>query len=256
MSSTELAAILERDMQNKQGKGIGGESTRNEVYSALKLYTSHKKHPTAHLSLAPLIVFDVGANIGNYTKEVLKQHPNCVVYAFEPSISSGSKFIENYSAQANVKFEAFGFSSEVSVKTLYSDYPGSPISSLTRRNLIHFGNDLKYEERVRMETIDNYCEVHSVIPDLLKIDVEGHELDVLTGTLNVVDKISIIQFEFGGCNIDTRTFFQDFWYFFQQHNFRIYRVTKSKPILIPKYTELDEYFSTTNYIAVNNRFSA
>ena len=167
-----------------------------------------------------------------------------------------SKFIENYSTQVNVKFEAFGFSNEISNKTLYSDYLGSPISSLTKRNLKHFGNELKYEEKVRMETIDNYCEVHSVIPDLLKIDVEGHELDVLKGSLNVVDKISIIQFEFGGCNIDTRTFFQDFWYFFKQHNFRIYRVTKSEPVLIPKYTESDEYFSTTNYIAVNNRVSA
>ena len=136
---------------------------------------------------------------------------------------------------------------------MYSDYLGSPISSLTKRNLKHFGNELKYEEKVKMETIDNYCEVNRIIPNLLKIDVEGHELDVLMGSLNVVDKISIIQFEFGGCNIDTRTFFQDFWYFFKQHNFRIYRVTKNEPLLISKYTESDEYFSTTNYIAVNNR---
>ena len=255
-SNNELAAILEQDMSNLQGKGIGGETTRNEVYSALKFYSHYKRDLTTSLAPNPLIVFDVGANIGSYTKEVLKQHPNCVVYAFEPSISSGSKFIENYSTQVNVKFEAFGFSNEISNKTLYSDYLGSPISSLTKRNLKHFGSELKYEEKVRMETIDNYCEVHSVIPDLLKIDVEGHELDVLKGSLNVVDKISIIQFEFGGCNIDTRTFFQDFWYFFKQHNFRIYRVTKSEPVLIPKYTESDEYFSTTNYIAVNNRVSA
>jgi FkbM family methyltransferase len=243
-------------MSNVQGKGIGGETTSNEVYSALKFYSNHKKDLTTRLAPNPLIVFDVGANIGNYTKEVLKQHPNCVIYAFEPSISSGSKFIENYSAQANVKFNAFGFSKEITSKILYSDYLGSPISSLTKRNLKHFGNELKFEEKVRMETIDNYCEVYSVIPDLLKIDVEGHELDVLKGSLNVIDKISIIQFEFGGCNIDTRTFFQDFWYFFKQHDFRIYRVTKNKPQLISKYTESDEYFSTTNYIAVNNRVYA
>ena len=48
-----------------------------------------------------------------------------------------------------------------------------------------------------METIDNYCEVYSVIPDLLKIDVEGHELDVLKVSLNVIDKISIIKFNLG-----------------------------------------------------------
>jgi FkbM family methyltransferase len=252
-SNSELAAIIERDMSNSQGKGIGGESTHNEVYSALKFYAPDKKDPTAPLSLEPLIVFDVGANIGNYTKEVLKQHPNCVIFAFEPSISSGSKFIENHITKMNVTFEAFGFSNEITSKTLYSDYPGSPISSLTKRNLEHFGNEFKYEEKVKMETIDNYCAVNRIVPNLLKIDVEGHELDVLMGSLSVVDKISIIQFEFGGCNIDTRTFFQDFWYFFKQHDFRIYRVTKNKPLLISKYVESDEYFSTTNYIAVNNR---
>ena len=87
----------------------------------------------------------------------------------------------------------------------------------------------------------------------MKLDVEGHELDVLMGSLNVLEKIKIVQFEFGGTNIDTRTFFQDFWYLFRQHNFRIYRVTHNKPLLISKYSESDEYFSTTNYIAVNKR---
>jgi len=254
--NNELAAILEQDMSNMQGKGIGGESTRNEVYSALKFYAPHKKNVTATLALDPLIVFDVGANIGNYTKEVLKQHPSCVIYAFEPSISAGNKFIEDYTIEMNVNFEAFGFSNEITSKTLYSDYPGSPISSLTKRNLKHFGVELIHEEKVKMETIDNYCEVNRIIPNLLKIDVEGHELDVLMGSLSVIDKISIIQFEFGGCNIDTRTFFQDFWYFFKQHDFRIYRVTKNEPLLISKYVESDEYFSTTNYIAVNNRGTA
>jgi FkbM family methyltransferase len=253
-SNNELAGILEQDMSNIQGKGIGSESTRHEVYSALKfLPLPHKRDINAPLALDPLIVFDVGANIGNYTREVLNQHPNCVIFAFEPSISSGSKFMENHITEMNVNFGAFGFSNEISSKTLYSDYPGSPISSLTKRNLEHFGNELKYQEKVKLETIDNFCAVNRIIPNLLKIDVEGHELDVLMGSLSVIDKVAIVQFEFGGCNIDTRTFFQDFWYFFKQHNFRIYRVTKNEPRLISQYVESCEYFSTTNYIAVNNR---
>jgi len=185
----------------------------------------------------------------------LIQHPNCLVFAFEPSISAGSIFLEEHKLQSNVHFEAFGFYKEITSKILYSDSPGSPIASLTTRNLQPFGIEFRCEEKVKLDTIDNYCQVNRIIPDLLKIDAEGHEMDVLMGAMGTIKKISIVQFEFGGCNIDTRTFFQDFWYFFKQNDFRVYRVTKNEPQLIDNYSESDEYFSTTNYVAVNNRFS-
>ena len=89
----------------------------------------------------------------------------------------------------------------------------------------------------------------------MKIDVEGHELDVLKGFGDLIVKTKLVQFEFGGTNIDTRTFFQDFWYFFTKKNFRIYRISPKGKILINKYDEKHEYFLTTNYIAVNNRFN-
>lgn len=154
------------------------------------------------------------------------QHPNCLVFAFEPSISAGSIFLEEHKLQSNVHFEAFGFYKEITSKILYSDSPGSPIASLTTRNLQHFGIEFRCEEKVKLDTIDNYCQVNRIIPDLLKIDVEGHEMDVLMGAMGTIKKISIVQFEFGGCNIDTRTFFQNFWYFFKQNDFRVYRVKK------------------------------
>jgi hypothetical protein len=80
--------------------------------------------------------------------------------------------------------------------------------------------------------------------------VEGHEYDLLLGATEALKNIMIIQFEFGGSNIDTRTFFQDFWYFFQNLGFDVYRITPSKPLLVETYSECDESFRATNYIAV------
>lgn len=37
--------------------------------------------------------------------------------------------------------------------------------------------------------------------------------------------IDRVTFEFGGCNIDTRTYFQDYWYFFKTFGFRVFRIT-------------------------------
>ena len=86
--------------------------------------------------------------------------------------------------------------------------------------------------------------------DICKIDIEGHELDALVGFGEAIKHISVIQFEFGGCNIDTRTFFQDFWYFFQEKGFDLYRISPIGLIHIPRYRELDEFFFiTTNYLA-------
>lgn len=65
-----------------------------------------------------------------------------------------------------------------------------------------------------MITVDDYCrESHVEHIHLLKIDVEGHELDVLHGATEMFQRkaIDVVTFEFGGCNIDTHTFFQNFF---------------------------------------------
>jgi hypothetical protein len=48
---------------------------------------------------------------------------------------------------------------------------------------------------------------------MVKMDIEGHELTALKGFGAALDVARVLQFEFGGCNIDSRTYFQDFWYF-------------------------------------------
>ena len=88
----------------------------------------------------------------------------------------------------------------------------------------------------------------------MNLDVEGHELDVLEGFGKLILKTKLIQFEFGGCNIDTRTYFQDFWYFFLERNFIIYRITPRGFLRIRSYKEKYEFFQTTNYIALNKSF--
>lgn len=62
-------------------------------------------------------------------------------------------------------------------------------------------------------------------------------------------RIDAIQFEFGGCNIDSRTFFQDFFYLLKD-NYKIYRVLKDGLLEMPIYKETYEIFITINYLAI------
>jgi hypothetical protein len=116
--------------------------------------------------------------------------------------------------------------------------------------LEHFNISFDYSEQVNVTTLDAWTDTNKTNPDFIKMDVEGHEYEVLSGGMKVLESVKVIQFEFGGCNIDTRTYFQDFWYFFRKNGFSLYRVTPKGPLRVMKYSEEDEYFSTTNYIAV------
>ena len=88
------------------------------------------------------------------------------------------------------------------------------------------------------------------VPLILKLDVEGHELSALSGATETLKQIELVQFEFGGGNIDSHTYFQDFWYFFKNLDFDLYRLTPRGPVVVNEYTELLEVFRPTNYFAV------
>jgi hypothetical protein len=82
--------------------------------------------------------------------------------------------------------------------------------------------------------------------------VEGHELDVLAGGARALREgiVRRVLFEFGGCNIDTRTFLQDFYYLLTESGFNIFRVTPSGYLFpLDGYHETFERFRTSLYLA-------
>jgi FkbM family methyltransferase len=198
------------------------------------------------------VVFDVGANMGQFAHlvhTVLK--PPYRLYCFEPSREAFLQLKQNAS-HATLSNIALG--DVPGQRVLHSDRPGSGLASFTLRNLEHYGISFSCSETVEVDTLDRVCDAFGVSAiDLLKIDVEGHELDVLRGGSGLFNRhaIKAVQFEFGGCNIDTRTYFRDFFYFFKERGMMIHRITPSGHLLpIDRYREIDEQFRTTNFLAI------
>lgn len=241
---SKLLFFIERASAYLLGKGGGGRTVAKEFSSTVKLLQNKK----------PLLCIDIGGNQGVYTQEIVKQFPDCKVVVFEPSESNievlNNKFLDNQ----NIIIEQAAISNITGDATLYSNEDGSPLASLTKRRLDHFGIDFEKTENITTIRFEDYwkSKLGSKKIDFCKIDIEGHELDALVGFGNAIDNISVIQFEFGGCNIDTKTYFQDFWYFFDRHDFKIYRISPIGLIHIERYQELDEVFITTNYLAKRN----
>lgn len=236
--------LIERLSALAQGRGYGAGTVSQEVRLVLRL-----------MRTAPRLAVDIGGNIGDYSAALRKKNPKLEIHVFEPSATNVVKLRHRFADDVNITIVPVAVSDESGLGTLYSDRPGSSLSSLTKRKLDHFNIEFQRQEAIRVIRFEDYWgdalkERHL---DIVKIDVEGHEFATLSGFGRALTAVRVLQFEFGGCNIDSRTYFQDFWYFFKNHGFSLLRITPLGFAKIDRYRESDEFFSTTNYIAVNRR---
>lgn len=235
---------LERLSQSAQGKGW---------YSGIKNEIKAIQFLTEDLGIREIVALDVGANKGEWSYALKQELPASEIYAFEPSETAFglmSKFLANLEGVFLYKSAIGAMSGEA---TLYSDQPGSSLASLTKRRLDHLNKDFTISESIPVTTLDDWQAINThVRPNILKIDVEGHELDVLKGAIGLLKSVKAVQFEFGGTNIDSRTYFQDYWYFFQPLGFTIFRLTPNGLSPVSRYTEANETFYFTTYYAVRN----
>ncbi|OLP18787.1 hypothetical protein BST81_08590 [Leptolyngbya sp. 'hensonii'] len=232
--------------------GAGGDIQSSGELVALQVL----REKLQGASQGPIVLFDVGANTGDYARSLLQVFGDqpIRILAFEPSPASYALLIHSLQEEADrVELYPFGFSDCPAELTLFSEpKAGSTIASLYPSSLAqHWGLGTLQEEKIILQTLDDFCTTQKIdFIHFLKIDVEGHELNVLQGAKNLIEqnRIRFIQFEFGHCNIDSRTFFRDF-YRLLNDRYRIYRVMKNGLFLIEQYQEMYEIFSVVNYFA-------
>ena len=239
---TNILQLIELASSRLQGKGWGSNTIKKEFLFASSFFDK-----------APTLCIDIGGNKGLYTEEIYKRFPQCKIIVFEPSITNANLLHSKFSKNENIIVEQKAVSNFHGETSLYSDDDGSGLASLSKRRLDHFLIAFDNVEQVLAIKFEDYWkkQLGSASIDFVKLDIEGHELDALNGFGDALKFVKIIQFEFGGCNIDTRTYLRDFWYFFAKNNFELYRITPFGKIKIKKYRELDEFFSTTNFLARN-----
>lgn len=234
-------------LQSLMGIGIGSfveSSAEAAVFRLLK----EKFAP-------PYCVFDVGANRGKFTELLLTQIPvdQVAIHCFEPS-KAAFALLSTALQQGEVKLNNFGLGRTQEERQLFADKPASGMASLSKRDLTYRGIEFAYAETVLLSTVDAYCAEHGITRiHLLKLDIEGHELEALAGAAGMfaAGAIDMVLFEFGGASIDSRVFFRDYWEFFLPKGMQIYRITPSGYLFpIQTYREIDEQFRTTNFVAV------
>jgi FkbM family methyltransferase len=239
------------------GMNYGGGGLINESGETWVL--ANRVAPACQDIAAP-VIFDVGANVGDYSVALLQHVPSATIYAFEPSPAVYAKMIEHIAGNGRgnqIKPYAIGFSDSDRMVDFYSyTVEGEQVSLLSSIDLrlptqvVNVQTHAK--ETVRVRTIDGFCQEEGIDRiDFLKLDVEGHEMSVLRGAERMLNSgaISMVQFEFGPANIYSRTFFYDFWSTLSER-YDLFRIIPHGLAAIPYYGEHREVFLTTNYLAI------
>ena len=197
------------------------------------------------------VVFDVGANIGEWSMETARHFPNAAIHAFEIVPETFETLTASCGGIESVECHRFGLSNIDGVAVLNYAGANSLVSSLVGVERIHRSPFTQREVRVRRG--DTFCKAAAIDRiDILKIDVEGAENLVIEGFGNwlVEGRIGLVQFEYGRANILTRHLLADYWPFFEQ---RKYHIGKLMPdgVDFQGYSFNAEDFRGPNYVAVH-----
>jgi FkbM family methyltransferase len=231
---------IEAVAAKRQGKGFGAATCDWEISVCADL-----------LGDIPRVVIDVGANVGAYASGIVRRFPGAAVHCFEPSSRARDALSRRFAGNSFVRVHRHAISDRPAIAELWSNAEGSALASLSRRELGHMGIDMSIHETVEVARLDAlWGEFRSETVDWIKLDVEGHELAAIRGLGERLGGVRLIQFEFGGCNLDTRTSWKDFWTLFSAAGWAVYRISPSGPRPIKRYREIDEHYRTTNFVAV------
>jgi FkbM family methyltransferase len=213
---------------------ISGEIKMMEALSTYKMKT----------------IFDVGANIGEWSRMARKYQPEANIHLFEPMPPVFNKLLMNNVLDNRMWPNNAGMSEQSCLIELNYSADNDRLSSalhelfrpdgVIRPAFAYGGKD--------------YCDVHDIdLIDMIKIDTEGWEMKVLKGFDHLLKdgRVALIQFEYGYANILTKDLLIDYYRYLHPYGYMI-GIQTPEGVVFRNYDLLHENFNGPNYVAVHN----
>lgn len=152
----------------------------------------------------PIIIFDVGAHIGNVSLKYRQLFSDSVIYSFEPFPESFLSLKQNTLKHKNIKPFNKGLGAYIGSSKFHSNIHEQTNSILATHPKADYnwGNknllDTKEILDIELTTIDQIVEEENIKKiDILKLDVQGAEYQVMAGAKKTIEKqmISLIYTE-------------------------------------------------------------
>lgn len=198
-----------------------------------------------------LVCLDVGANVGNWTRELLAARGGraVVVHAFEPAPPACGELLKNLQpaitdGRVRVCTAAAGATEGTARFFVRSN---SLISSM-----LDFGDSTATLVGVAATTLDRYAEQNGIRHiHFLKIDAEGYDLEVLRGARGLLSnrRVAALQFEYNFRWIYARNYLRDVFELLQPLGYDLGKITPRGVEFYRKWVREMESFHETNFLA-------
>lgn len=172
-------------------------------------------------------VLDVGSNQGQFIRTILTLMPEVRILGFEPNPDVVAYLQSQTWPADQVQIFPVACGSEATVAKLKVTQfsPSSSFLNATAQNLREFpGTSLLHEVEVSVERLDRILATVPTLtpPFLLKLDVQGQELQVLQGATDILPQVEVILCEINVAPLyDGQANLADISGFLQQHGFRL-----------------------------------
>lgn len=131
-----------------------------------------------------LIIFDIGANIGQTSLKFNSYYPDSEIYCFEPIKSTFELLQKNVKQMVNIRPYNFAFGENPDEVEIFHRENSEWNSLVFELNETAKKNG-STSEVIKIETIDNFLKnksIHKI--HILKSDTEGFDMSVLRGAVN------------------------------------------------------------------------
>ena len=161
---------------------------------------SDLKKITSNLNIEIQTIFDIGANVGTTVKTFHRNFPNAIIHAFEPNPSVFNKLEKNYKSNSKVILNNIGVGDKNGILKLNRHINSGATSFKDPNNNTNPDYNSKIIDKidVQVKTLKEYISNSNIDNiDILKIDVEGFEMEVLNGIdpIYLSEKIKLVMIE-------------------------------------------------------------
>lgn len=203
---------------------------------------------------------DVGCNIGEFSKEILKNQ-NTNVIAFEP-LPILHENLEQIKQKYNSRFHYFKYA--LSDKDgfdyiNFGDKNSSGLASIEKEinNIDYVDRVNKNTLKIELKKLNNFIDIDIFKNiDFIKIDTEGHEFKVLEGGLDFIKKnnVKLIQIEFNWHHLFTNNTINQFSKILDNYVVTQMNLINGKLIEVDKNHFFSNIFQLSNFIFVEKQF--